>query len=106
LLAAGRRIGYYDRKLRTPQGVSWGVYAESGLPVHGRTLGIIGMGRIGQSLARRAVASGMNIIYHNRRRLDESIENCIMLDMSLSKSCSKPPITFHLTLHQVPKIII
>ncbi|MBP7181125.1 MAG: dihydrofolate reductase, partial [Dysgonomonadaceae bacterium] len=66
LLAAGRRIGYYDRKLRTPQGVSWGVYAESGLPVHGRTLGIIGMGRIGQSLARRAVASGMNIIYHNR----------------------------------------
>ncbi|WP_129593908.1 NAD(P)-dependent oxidoreductase [Seramator thermalis] len=74
LLAAGRRIGYYDRKLRTPQGVSWGVYAESGLPVHGRTLGIIGMGRIGQSLARRAVASGMNTIYHNRNRLDESIE--------------------------------
>lgn len=74
LLAAGRRIGYYDRKLRTPDGVSWGIYAESGMQVHGKTLGIIGMGRIGQSLARRAVASGMEIIYHNRHRLDETIE--------------------------------
>ena len=75
LLGAARRIGYYDRKLRTPQGVSWGVYGDSGLPVYGKTLGIIGMGRIGQSLARRAVASGMNIIYHNRNRLAEVIEN-------------------------------
>lgn len=74
LLAAGRRIGYYDRKLRTPEGVSWGVYAESGMPVYGKTLGIIGMGRIGQSLARRAVASGMGIIYHNRNRLDKAVE--------------------------------
>src|SRR5690606_9422789 len=47
---------------------------DSGLPVYGKTLGIVGMGRIGQSLARRAVASGMNIIYHNRNRLAESIE--------------------------------
>ena len=75
LMGAARRVGYYDRKLRTPQGVSWGVYGDSGLPVYGKTLGIIGMGRIGQSLARRAVASGMKIIYHNRTRLAESIEN-------------------------------
>src|SRR5690554_1158653 len=74
LLGAARRIGYYDRKLRTPEGVSWGVYGDSGLPVYGKTLGIIGMGRIGQSLARRAVASGMKIIYNNRTRLTESIE--------------------------------
>lgn len=74
LMAAGRRIGYYDRKVRTTEGVSWGVYAEAGLPVYGKTLGIIGMGRIGQSLARRAVASGMDIIYHNRNRLDARIE--------------------------------
>src|SRR5690554_4823153 len=74
LLGAARRIGYYDRKLRTPEGVSWGIYAESGMRVYGKTLGIIGMGRIGQSLARRAVASGMEIIYHNRNRLDEAIE--------------------------------
>lgn len=75
LLGAARKIGYYDRKLRTTKGVSWGVYSEAGLPVYGKTLGIIGMGRIGQSLARRAVASGMSIIYHNRTRLSESIEN-------------------------------
>lgn len=75
LLAAGRRISYYDRKLRTPEGVSWGIYAESGLSVNGKALGIIGMGRIGQSLARRAVASGMEIIYHNRNRLSKEIEN-------------------------------
>lgn len=74
LMAAGRRIGYYDRKLRTPEGVSWGVYAESGMPIFGKTLGIIGMGRIGQSLARRAVAAGMRIIYHNRNRLSSEIE--------------------------------
>ena len=74
LLAAGRRIGYYDRKLRTPEGVSWGIYAESGMKVFGKILGIIGMGRIGQSLARRAVAFGMEIIYHNRNRLDRAIE--------------------------------
>lgn len=74
LLGAARRIGYYDRKIRTPQGVSWGTYTDVGLPVFGKTLGIIGMGRIGQSLARRAVASGMNIIYNNRNRLAEDIE--------------------------------
>lgn len=74
LMAAGRRISYYDRKLRTSEGVSWGTYAETGLPVYGKTLGIIGMGRIGQALARRAVASGMEIIYHNRNRLSKEIE--------------------------------
>lgn len=74
LLAAGRRISYYDRKLRTEEGVNWGTYADAGMPVYGKKLGIIGMGRIGQSLARRAMASGMEIIYHNRNRLDISIE--------------------------------
>ena len=68
-----KRLGN-DRKLRTPEGVSWGVYKDAGVPVYGKTLGIIGMGRIGQSIARRAVASGMSIIYHNRNRLDAAIE--------------------------------
>lgn len=74
LLAAGRRIGYYDRNIRTAKGVSWGLYEEPGLPVYGKSLGIIGMGRIGQALARRAVASGMTIMYNNRNRLDKAIE--------------------------------
>ena len=74
LLAAGRRIGYYDRKIRVPRGLSWGLYDEPGLPIFGKSLGIIGMGRIGQALARRAVASGMHIMYHNRNKLDKAIE--------------------------------
>lgn len=91
LMAAGRRIGYYDRKLRSPEGVSWGVYAEAGLPIFGKRLGIIGMGRIGQSLARRALASGMEIVYHNRNRLDIKIEELyraqlVSLDELLSTS--------------------
>lgn len=74
LLAAGRRLGYYDRKIRIPKGLKWGLYDEPGLPIFGKSLGIIGMGRIGQALARRAVASGMSIVYHNRNRLDKQIE--------------------------------
>ena len=74
LLAAGRRIGYYDRKLREPKAIDWGTYGDAGIPIFGKTLGIIGMGRIGQALARRAVASGMEIIYHNRNRLNRDIE--------------------------------
>ena len=107
LLAAGRRIGYYDRKLRSPKGVSWGVYAEAGLPVYGKRLGIIGMGRIGQSLARRALASGMEIVYHNRNRLDGSIEKLyqarwLTLDELLSSSdyislnAPSTPETYHM----------
>ena len=75
LLATGRKVAYYDRKIRTPEGISWGLYAEAGVPIFGKSLGIIGMGRIGQALARRAVASGMSIVYHNRNRLDKSIED-------------------------------
>ncbi len=66
LLAAGRKVAYYDRKIRTPEGISWGLYAEAGVPIYGKSLGIIGMGRIGQALARRAVASGMSIVYHKQ----------------------------------------
>ena len=75
LLAAGRKIGFYDRKLRTPEGLRWGLYDDPGMPIYGKSLGIIGMGRIGQAIARRAVASGMSIMYNNRNRLDKSIED-------------------------------
>lgn len=74
LLAAGRRLGYYDRKLREPRAIDWGIYGDPGISIFGKTLGIIGMGRIGQAIARRAEASGMSIIYHNRNRLPIEIE--------------------------------
>ncbi|MBB4037922.1 lactate dehydrogenase-like 2-hydroxyacid dehydrogenase [Dysgonomonas hofstadii] len=72
--ATARRVGYYNYKLHNGARLDWSLYGELGMPLYGQTLGIYGMGRIGQAVARRAVASGMNIIYHNRNRLSEDIE--------------------------------
>lgn len=74
ILATARRIGFYNNKLHNKDKLGWGIFDNLGLPVYGKTLGIFGMGRIGQAVARRALASGMKIIYHNRRRLNEDIE--------------------------------
>ncbi len=72
--AVARRIGFYNNKLRTPEGVSWGLYDNPGIAIYGKTLGIYGFGRIGQAIARRAIACGMNIIYHNRRPVAKEME--------------------------------
>ena len=66
-----RRTAEFDRKLRQGKAEAFGVMNNLSHSLYGKTLGIIGMGRIGQALARRAVASGMRIVYHNRRPLDE-----------------------------------
>ena len=66
-----RRTAEFDRKLREGKAEPFGVMNNLSHSLYGKTLGIIGMGRIGQALARRAVASGMRIVYHNRRPLDE-----------------------------------
>ena len=69
-----RRTAEFDRKLREGTAEPFGVMNNLSHSLYGKTLGIIGMGRIGQALARRAVASGMQIVYHNRRPLgDEAI---------------------------------
>ena len=68
-----RRTAEFDRKLRTGKAEPFGVMNNLSHSLYGKTLGIIGMGRIGQALARRAVASGMNIIYHNRKPLGNEI---------------------------------
>ncbi len=75
MLTAARRISFYDRNIRTPKKLSWGLYDNPGVGLYGKTLGIYGMGRIGQSVARKALAFGMNIIYHNRKPLPENIES-------------------------------
>ena len=66
-----RRTAEFDRKLRAGQAEPFGVMNNLSHSLYGKTLGIIGMGRIGQALARRAVASGMRIVYHNRRPLGD-----------------------------------
>lgn len=75
MLSAARKIAECDRKLRTLDNIKWGVLENLGQTLYGKTLGIIGMGRIGQAVARRALASGMKIVYYNRKRLDSGIEN-------------------------------
>ncbi len=102
---------------RIPEGLSlmqsgdwsgWAPTAMLGGRVAGRRLGILGMGRIGQAVARRAQAFGMQVHYHNRRRLHPEIEEALeatyweSLDQMvarmdvLSINCPHTPATFHL----------
>ncbi len=74
LLAVARNIAFTDRGLRANSDFKWGMMENLGTGTYGKTLGIIGMGRIGQAFARRAFAFGMNIIYYNRTRLVDEIE--------------------------------
>ena len=66
-----RRTAEFDRKLREGKAEPFGVMNNLSHSLYGKTLGIIGMGRIGQALARRALAAGMTVIYHNRRPLGD-----------------------------------
>ena len=68
-----RRTAEFDHKLRLGTAEPFGVMNNLSHSLYGKTLGIIGMGRIGQALARRAVASGMTVIYHNRRPLGDEV---------------------------------
>ena len=74
MIDVARRVSEFDREIRGGKPVEFGVMRHLSHSLYGKTLGIIGMGRIGQALARRALASGMRIIYHNRHRLSDEIE--------------------------------
>jgi len=72
LLAAGRRLVEGDRYARGPDFLRYDPSYLLGREVHGSTLGIIGMGRIGEQVARRARAFDMTVLYHNRRPKPET----------------------------------
>lgn len=75
LMATARRISESEHFLRAGHWTRWSYGMFAGADVHGSTLGIIGMGRIGQGIARRgALGFGMKVVYHNRSRLDAAIE--------------------------------
>ena len=75
LLATARRLSESEHFLRSGQWNRWSYDMFAGAEVHGSTLGIVGMGRIGQAIARRAVHGfGMQVVYHNRSRLDAQTE--------------------------------
>jgi lactate dehydrogenase-like 2-hydroxyacid dehydrogenase len=65
LMAAARRLPEGDRYVRAGQWRTWGPLLLLGPDVHGATIGIVGFGRIGQALARRAQGFGMEILYHD-----------------------------------------
>ncbi len=75
LLSIARRIPEADRYIRAGRWTEWKLMVMLGHDVYAQTLGIIGMGRIGQAVARRARGCGMRIIYHNRHRVDPAIES-------------------------------
>ncbi|MBX3177162.1 MAG: D-glycerate dehydrogenase [Candidatus Hydrogenedentes bacterium] len=74
ILATARRLSESERFLRSGAWSSWSPTFMLGVDVYGKTLGIYGMGRIGQAVARRAAAFNMKVIYNNQTRLPEAEE--------------------------------
>ncbi len=78
LMAAARRIVESDRWLREGNWGQWSFTTMLGADLHGSTLGILGMGRIGQAIARRGHHGfGMKVLYHNRSRLPQDVEQAV-----------------------------
>ena len=75
ILAVARRVTDGDAFVRSGQWKRWNLELNIGLDVHHATLGILGMGRIGQALARRAGGFSMRVLYHNRTRLAPELES-------------------------------
>jgi len=108
ILAVPRRLVEGDRITRAGEFDGWTPTGTLGHRVRGKKLGILGMGRIGQAVARRAHAFGLSVHYHNRRRVSAPIEKELNatywnnLDEMLgavdivSINCPKTPSTYHL----------
>ena len=107
-LAVSRRIAEGERVMRTGGWPGWSPTWMLGHRINGKRLGIIGMGRIGRAVARRARGFNMAVHYHNRKRVHESVENELeatyweSLDQMLARvdlvsvNCPHTPATYHL----------
>ena len=108
ILSVVRRIPEGMTKMQEGDWTGWSPTAMLGGRIAGRKLGILGMGRIGQAVARRAAAFGMSVHYHNRRRLRAETEQALnatwwdSLDQMVARmdiisiNCPHTPGTFHL----------
>jgi glyoxylate reductase len=108
ILATSRRLAEGERLIREGKWTGWGPTSMLGHRLWGKRLGIVGMGRIGQAVARRAKGFGLSIHYHNRRRAEEAIEQELeatyweSLDQMLARvdivsvNCPHTPATYHL----------
>ena len=74
LMAAARRLPEGDRYVRAGKWKTWGPLLLLGPDVHGATIGIVGFGRIGQAMARRAMGFGMTVVYHDVHRAEAAVE--------------------------------
>ncbi|WP_164668257.1 2-hydroxyacid dehydrogenase [Virgibacillus doumboii] len=72
LMAAARRIVEAEKYISDDRWKHWSPYLLAGSDVHGKKIGIVGMGRIGEAVARRAKGFGMTILYHNRSRKNQT----------------------------------
>jgi glyoxylate reductase len=73
LMAAGRRVVEGDRYVHDDRWRTWGPLLLLGTDIRGATLGIVGFGRIGQAMARRAAGFGMTVLYHDVKPLPDSV---------------------------------
>ncbi len=108
ILAVSRRLAEGERVMRAAEWPGWSPTWMLGHRIHGKRLGIVGMGRIGQAVARRAAGFGLSVHYHNRHRLPAGIEAELVatywesLDQLLahmdivSVNCPHTPATYHL----------
>src|ERR687886_2003966 len=108
ILSVARRVAEGERLVRSGKWKGWGPTFMLGHRLWGKRLGIIGMGRIGCALARRAKGFGLSVHYHNRRRVAEEVERELeatyweSLDQMLahmdivSVNCPHTPATYHL----------
>jgi glyoxylate reductase len=108
ILAVSRRLAEGERLIRSGGWRGWGPTSMLGQRIWGKRLGILGMGRIGMALARRAQGFGLSVHYHNRRPVPEDIESALdatyweSLDQMLahmdivSVNCPHTPATYHL----------
>ncbi|MBN9080715.1 MAG: D-glycerate dehydrogenase [Rhizobiales bacterium 62-17] len=108
ILAVARRIVEGANTVPAGQWAGWSPTWMLGHRINGKRLGIVGMGRIGQALAKRARAFGLSVHYHNRRRVAPALETALeatwwdSLDQMLARmdivsvNCPHTPATFHL----------
>jgi glyoxylate reductase len=108
ILAVSRRLAEGERLIRSGGWTGWGPTSMLGHRIWGKRLGILGMGRIGMALARRAKGFGLSVHYHNRRPVPEDVESALeatyweSLDQMLahmdivSVNCPHTPATYHL----------
>ena len=108
ILAVARRLAEGERLIRGGGWTGWSPTSMLGHRIWGKRLGIVGMGRIGMALARRAAGFGLSVHYHNRRPVPEDVESALeatyweSLDQMLahmdivSVNCPHTPATYHL----------